>query len=553
MTRGEYSFMPRRLIGLVFALLLAGDIGLAGQQTPAPPVSGAVPVTYKRLPADEAAVLEIGNRPIVTFRAELLTRTPAERVVAARRRFSGVAALTGTAAVSQRSVLDLIIITIAGQDMFTVTPADADELAGETQVQVALSATRQLEQALREAGELRQPTRLARAGGIALGFTVLLIGVLWVLRRVYRALGLRMQRLAEQQFERTRLASHVAVDTSRFTYWLGRGLRAVAALLALVAAYVWLTSVFVLFPYTRPWGEALGGFLARTFGRLGAGILDAIPGLFYAAIIFLLTRFVIRVMEATLDGVAEGRLHLPGIHPETAVPSKRLLAGLLWLFAVIVSYPYLPGADTDAFKGVSVFLGLVLTIGSSGLVNHMMSGFLLTFTRTIKPGDYVRAGDIEGTVTMVGLLSTKVKTLKGEEVVLPNAVAIGGAIVNYSRYAKEGALLVYTSVTIGYDTPWRQVEALLCEAAGRTQGLSASPPPFVLQRALSDFYVEYQINAALAEPQTRARVLSALHAHIQDAFNEAGVQIMSPHYEADPTAPKLVNPEQWQRPAATGA
>jgi small-conductance mechanosensitive channel len=552
MTRREHSFMSRRLVGLVFALLLAGDIGLAGQQTPAP-AGGAVPVTYKRLPANEAAVLELGNRPIVTFRAEFLTRSPRERADAASRRFAAIPVDRVPPPVSQRSVLDLIIITVAGNDLFTVTSADADELAGETQVQVAVLASRQVEQALRERLELRQPARLARAGGIALGFTLLLIGALWVLRRVYRALGVRMQRLAAHQIERTRLDTHVAVDASRFAYWLERGLRTIAALLALVAVYVWLTSVFVLFPYTRPWGEALGAFLARMFARLGGGIIDAIPGLFYASLIFLLTRFVIRVVGATLDGVAEGRLHLPGIHPETAVPSKRLLAGLLWLFAVIVSYPYLPGSQTDAFKGVSVFVGLVLTIGSSGLVTHMMSGFLLTFTRTIKSGDYVRAGDTEGTVTMVGLFSTKVKTLKGEEVVLPNAVAIGGAIVNYSRYANEGALLVYTSVTIGYDTPWRQVEALLRDAAGRTQGLSESPPPFVLQRALSDFYVEYQINAALAQPETRARVLSALHAHIQDAFNAAGVQIMSPHYERDPAAPKLVHPEQWERPAASGA
>ena len=217
-------------------------------------------------------------------------------------------------------------------------------------------------------------------------------------------------------------------------------------------------------------------------------------------VIVLLTRFAIRLMQATLDGVAEGRLHLPGIHPETAAPSKRLIAALLWLFAIVVSYPYLPGSHTDAFKGVSVFLGLVLSIGSSGLVTHMMSGFLLTFTRAIKPGDYIKAGDTEGMVTNVGLLSTKLRTHKGEEVILPNAVAIGGTIVNYSRYASAGELLLYTSVTIGYDTPWRQVEALLKAAAARTPGLSSSREPFVLQRELADFYVDYQLNAVLERP-----------------------------------------------------
>jgi small-conductance mechanosensitive channel len=541
--------MPGRLVGGVLTLLLVGTIGVAGQQPASPP--GSVPVTYKRLPDSAAAVLRIGNRPVMTFRAEFLTRSPAERAEAAERRLAAVIAEGATPTVSQRSVLDLIVITVGGKDVFTVTPADADELAGETHVHVAVRTTAQLAQALREAIELRQPARLARAGGLAAGFTLLLLVAVALLRWVYHAISARMQRVAARHIDRTRLTSHVAVDSSRLLHWLERGLRSVAAMLVLVAIYVWLTSVFVLFPYTRPWGEALGGYLAGVFSHIGASILAAIPGLFYVGVILLLTRFAIRVMEATLDGIADGRLHLPGVHPETVLPTKRLLAGALWLFAVIVSYPYLPGAGTDAFKGVSVFLGLVLTIGSSGLVNHMMSGFLLTFTRAIKPGDYVSAGSTEGTVTAVGLLSTKLKTLKGEEVVLPNAVAIGGTIVNYSRYAATGELLLYTSITIGYDAPWRQVEELLRAAAAQTPGLAATPAAFVLQRSLGDFYIEYQLNAILERPETRGRVLSALHAQIQDNFNAAGLQIMSPHYEADPAAPKLVARSEWQGIAAT--
>ena len=543
--------MTSRLVGSAVAVLLLSSAGPAGAQAPAP-ADNAPPPTYARVPASEAAVLEVWNRPIVTFRAEVLTRTPAERAEGASKRIAALSAEGVTGPVSQRSVLDVIIISVAGNDVFGVAPADADELSGETQLQVAMAAIGQLEQALREAAELRQPSRLARAAATALGFTLLLGLAFWILRRLYRSFSDRMARLAERELERAQVAAHVAVDTSRLLYWLRRGMRSIAVALALFAAYLWLISTLVLFPYTRPWGETLGGFLARTFQRLFAGILDAIPGLFYVAIIFMLTRLVIRIMQATLDGVAEGRLQLPWIHPETAVPTKRLLAGLLWLFAVVVSYPYLPGAETDAFKGVSVFVGVVLSLGSSGLVNHMMSGFLLTFTRAIKPGDFVRVGDTEGTVTAVGLLSTKVRTIKGEEVIVPNAVAIGGNIVNYSRYAGTGELWLSTSVTIGYDAPWRQVEGLLRSAAERTPGLAKNPPPFVLQRGLSDFYVEYQLLAVLDRPETRGRALSALHANIQDTFNEMGVQIMSPHYEADPAAPKLVPPGQWHPPSAAG-
>jgi small-conductance mechanosensitive channel len=540
------------LAAMLLATMLPGSIGLADSQAPAPTGGGSPPGTYARVPADQAAVLKVGNRPVITFRAQVLTRSPAERADAASRRIAALFASGLRGPVSQRSVLDVILITVAGQDVFGITPADADELAGETQVEVALTATRQLGEALGELDELRQPARLAREAATAIGFTILLLAALWVLRRVYRAVGKRMAHLAERQFERARLATHVAVDTSRLVFWMQRGIRTLAALLALLAIYLWLVSTLVLFPYTRPLGETLGDFLTRTFQGIGAGILNAVPGLFYVAVIIGLTRLLIRLMQATLDGVAEGRLQVPGIHPETALPTKRLLAALMWLFAVVVSYPYLPGADTDAFKGVSVFLGLVLSLGSSGLVNHMMSGFLLTFTRAVKPGDYIRVGDTEGTVTMVGLLSSKVRTNKGEEVILPNAVAIGGTIVNYSRYASRGELLLYSSVTIGYDTPWRQVEGLLRTAAERTPGMAKNPPPFVLQRALSDFYVEYQVNAVLERPETRGTVLSALHANIQDAFNDVGVQIMSPHYESDPDAPKLAPPGQGHSPSATG-
>jgi small-conductance mechanosensitive channel len=517
----------------------------------APSTAPDTPVTYRKVPAAEAAVFKVGNRPVITFRAEVLSRSPAERADAALRRIGALSPDQRRGQVSQRTVLDVVLITVGGQDLFGVTPADADELAGETQLGVVASASQRLEQALREMAELREPGRLARSAAWAALFTLLFIGALWILRRVSRSIRTRMERLAERQFERAQIKSRVAVDTNRLVYWLNRGLRALTAVLALGAGYVWLSSVLVLFPYTRPWGEALGGFLIQSVRRLSAGFIGAIPGLFYVALIFLFTRLVIRVMQATLDGVAEGRLQIPGIHPETAVPTKRLLAALLWLFAIIVAYPNLPGADTDAFKGVSVFLGLVLTLGSSGIVNQMMSGFLLTFGRAVKPGDVIRVGDTEGRVTMVGLLATKIRTIKGEEVIVPNAVAIGDTIVNYSRYA-GGGLLVYTSVTIGYDAPWRQVDALLRQAADRTEGLAKTPPPFVLQRSLSDFYVEYQINAALERPETRGLVLSALHANIQDAFNEAGVQIMSPHYESDPAGPKLVPPSQWHRGSRAG-
>jgi small-conductance mechanosensitive channel len=240
-----------------------------------------------------------------------------------------------------------------------------------------------------------------------------------------------------------------------------------------------------------------------------------------------------------------GRVRPRWIYPETAQPTRRIITTLLWLFAIVVAYPYLPGSQTEAFKGVSVFLGLMLTFGSSGLVNQIMSGFMVTYSRALRLGDFVRIGEVEGTVMHLGVLSTKLKTLRGEEATIPNAVVVGQTTTDYSRFAEAREVLTPTSVTIGYDTPWRQVQALLLLAAERTSGIVREPPPIVLQMALEDFYVRYTLFVGLERQERRWFTLHELHAQIQDLFNEHGVQIMSPNYVLDPKAPKVVAKKDW--------
>lgn len=247
--------------------------------------------------------------------------------------------------------------------------------------------------------------------------------------------------------------------------------------------------------------------------------------------------------------VEAGRVSVRGIYPETAGVTRRLVIAALWLLAIVLAYPHIPGSNSMAFKGLSVFVGAVLSLGSTGVVNQAMSGLMLTYSRALRVDDFVRVGDVEGTVLDVGILSTKIRTIAREEVTVPNAVVISRETVNFTRYADEGVAL-NTTVTIGYDTPWRQVEALLVEAAARTEGLREEPAPFVLQTGLSDYYPEYRLMAVIDEPATRGKVLSTLHANIQDLFNEYGVQIMSPHYRADPPEPLLVPPDRRSPPPA---
>jgi small-conductance mechanosensitive channel len=212
-----------------------------------------------------------------------------------------------------------------------------------------------------------------------------------------------------------------------------------------------------------------------------------------------------------------------------------------------MAYPYLPGSQSEAFRGISVLVGLMVTFGGSGLFGQGASGIILMFARTIRVGEYVRIADHEGTVTEIGAFTTKVRTGLGEELTLPNGVVLGTVVKNYSRTVKGPGYIVDTTVTIGYDTPWRQVEAMLLDAARRTPGVLPTPAPRVFQTALSDFYPEYRLvcQAIPSEPRPRAEVLANLHANIQDVFNEHGVQIMSPHYLADPADAKVVPKQNW--------
>ena len=304
---------------------------------------------------------------------------------------------------------------------------------------------------------------------------------------------------------------------------------------------------FVLgqFGFTRPWADAMTGWMLDLLRGWGHSIAGALPGLFAAILIFLLARLLTHTVSLTFRGVAEGRFQLFGIDQVLAEPTRKLVNVVIWLFALAMAYPYLPGSDTDAFKGLSVLVGLMVSLGASGIVGQAAGGFTILYSRTMSVGDYVRSGEVEGVVLQIGLFTTRLRTIAGVEVSIPNNVVLSGQLHNFSRHPDGPGMWMETGVTIGYDTPWRQVHRLLLAAASRTPGVAREPAPFVLQTVLSDFYVDYRLRVRVDDPLRRFAVLSELHAQIQDAFNAAGVQIMSPNYEADPDRPKLVPREHW--------
>jgi small-conductance mechanosensitive channel len=522
-------------------------IVLAAQPGHAQTAGASAAAVADAQPSAQPATLVYANRTIVVFRATLLSRTPAERVAAATQFIDRIVEdtpSTRSTRVTSEAVGDAVTIHVGDPSVFVILPADVNTLAGETLQQTSAAAVASLQQAFDEALELRSPSRLLRAGLLAAGGTLLWLGLLWVLRRIHRASAQQLNRTTERQLEKLSAGADI-VRATRLPELLKGGVDLISILLVLVVTYSWLTFVLRRFPYTRPWGESLRSALLTTGISLARRVLDSLPDLLTVLVIVVGTRFLVRLSNYVFEAIEQDRVVVRGLYPETAQPTRRIVAVLLWLLAIVVAYPYLPGANSDAFKGVSVFVGLMISLGSSGIMNQAMSGLTLTYSRALRLGDFVKVGDVEGTVEHLGVLSLKIKTTQRESVTIPHALVVATSTTNYSRFAEREGVQVSTSVTIGYDTPWRQVEALLILAANRTPGVRKEPPPVVWQTALLDFYVQYTLLVCLEQPHLRVPTLDALHAQILDAFNEYGVQITSPNYEADPGERKVVPKELW--------
>jgi len=499
----------------------------------------------------EPAELTLANRHIFTMRSAGLAASPAVRALTVQENIESIVRRGGPLEVTTRALPEGIAVMLDGSLVFRVLQGDADPELGDNVQLVTDAAVHNLRTALAEMHELRDSGRLARAVGYALLATLAFAGLMWALWRGYATLARRIRGFVTRRAEQlsSGWSRHVAGRVG-VTNLATVPLRMLAWLVTLLLLYEWLTLVLGFFPYTRPWSERLLGRLLNALGRFGSGMLEAIPGLVFVMLIFFVTRFVIRVMRVFFEGVQAGRVEVGWVDDATARPTERLLTAIIWLFALVAAYPYLPGSGSEAFKGIGVFVGLMLSIGASGIVNQAVSGLMLMYTRALRPGEFVQIGETEGTVTAVGFLNTQIETLRHELINIPNAVIASSVTRNYSRLARDGGVRVATKVTIGYDTPWRQVQAMLLMAADRTASLVKDPAPKVLQTALQDFYVEYTLLVTVPDPSQKYAALSELNAHIQDVFNEHGVQIMSPNYEADPAAPKLVPKEKWFEPPA---
>ncbi len=497
-------------------------------------------------PVVAAAELKVANRSLIVFRAVVLGEVPERRKGRAKTVIAEALDSTDELTVSVEPAQQSYLVLLGGRRAFLVAPGDVDHTEFPSTLEAAQAAAQTLRLVVSETQEARSLHSMLRATIAAALATALYVGLLWLVYFIRRRSAEHLPLLMRRHSKTLKVGETEVVDANILYPVVRRALWLVRMLVVLLLSYEWLGFVLSHFPYTRPWGESLNSYLWNVASYLFEGIVGAIPGLGVALAIFFIARGVSAFSQRVLK-----RLAVPGtvswLNRETLKPTTRLTSLAIWLFALAMAYPYLPGANTDAFKGLSVLIGLMVSLGASSVIGQAAAGLILTYTGTMRPGEFVRIGEHEGTVVDLGIFTTRIRTGLGEVLTLPNSMITTCVTKNYSRTVKGSGYIVDTSVTIGYDTPWRQVSAMLLEAARRTDGILDDPTPQVFQTALSDFYPEYRLvaQAIPSQPRPRAELLNMLHAHIQDVFNEHAVQIMSPHYYSDPTEPKWVPKEKW--------
>lgn len=383
--------------------------------------------------------------------------------------------------------------------------------------------------------ELKEEHSLWQLGKRILYFVLVLAGqylLFWLTGWLFRKLKVRIQKLKDTRLKPISIQNYELLDTQRqvnLLIFLSNLLRYVIMLLQLL---ITVPLLFAIFPQTKGLAYQIFSYIWNPIKNILVGIVDYIPNLFAILIICFAVKYLVRLVHYLSREVEAGRLKFGGFYPDWAMPTYHIIRFLLYAFMIAMIYPYLQGAKNGVFQGISVFVGLIISLGSSTVIGNVIAGLVITYMRPFKLGDRIQLNDTTGNVIEKTPLVTRIKTPKNEVVTIPNSFIMSSHTVNYSASAREYGLIIHSEVTIGYDVPWRQVHQLLIEAALNTPGVIDDPRPFVLETSLSDWYPVYQINAYIREADKLAQIYSDLHQNIQDRFNEAGIEIMSPHYMA---------------------
>jgi small-conductance mechanosensitive channel len=526
----------------------------AAQWQAAGMLQSAAPVRGQALPGDTvgqdtaaaraalaAEPVTLGADTLFWISAPLGPFTPRQRAEAVRERLLAVAR-DPFARIDTVTILDIEgrSDVMLGERVLTSVTAEDARAANTERAELA----RERANAIAEALGRTALSRNLRTIALGLLYTVVATLVLVFAVRALRGIFVRVRRKV-RQWQSARLGSLrvqnlEVVSAARIGAALGALLTLLRVVVTLLIGYAYLLLVFSFFPWTSGVAARLVQYAIEPVVSVFGAFLDYVPNLFYIVVIVMATSYVLKLIHLIFDGVRTGAITFSGFFPDWADPTYKIVRFIVIALALILVWPHLPSSDRPEFRGVAAFIGLLLSLGAASAVANVIGGIVMVYMRPFQIGDRVKIADTVGDVLEKTLLVTRVRTIKNVDITIPNSMVLGSHIINYSTASTAGGLILHTTVTIGYDVPWRTVHELLTRAALSCDRILREPRPFVLQTALNDFSVAYELNAYTAEPNAMASIYSELHQHIQDEFARAGVEIMSPVYEAHREGPSTV-------------
>jgi small-conductance mechanosensitive channel len=496
--------------------------------------------------ARPAVPVFLGGRQVFVVHSPRNGLDPAQRAVAIRKRIDAAVADRATPADSvwMRRSPEGIEVWLGRHFLWMIAHGDAEGMSVPQLAVMVGDLPSQVTRGILRERSGRSPRGVLIAVLIAIGLTV----VASVLARLLVAASRRWRAFLDRGLPKYlrgfRIGTFEVLSQQQLTGIVGGILARADLVVGALLLYGYLTALFSLFPWSQGWSWQLLHFAREELVAAAIAVGRAIPNLLVLAGIFLLFRWLVRLSNHFFDAVDQCSVQVSWLHQELARPTKRLVGIGLWICAAAVAYPYLPGSQSKAVQGVSILLGVMVSIGSSGIVGNVIAGIVLTYSRSFSKGDRVQIGEIIGDVVNLGFFATKLRTPRNEEVTVPNGQLANQPILNYTRLAKEAGLILHTQVTIGYDADWRTVHSLLIEAAGRVEGVEREPVPWVFQSSLNDYHITYEICCVTRRSHEQLLLYGRLHQEIQDAFSRGGVEILSPMYNALRDANAQVLPKE---------
>ena len=440
-------------------------------------------------------------------------------------------------------------LVMAGETILLhLTPQDLAATAGDKNFEASVQIVAQnIKQAIQNERLLKTPKKLILSIGLTVLSTLGLFLLLFFIKRLHFYFETQISKSHGTLIKTVKFQNYEILNSQRIISLLNSLNSLLRLFLTLVGLYIYIPLVFSFYPQTSRWTALIFGYILDPLKTISKVAINFIPNLFYILIITVLTNYLLKLIRFTFDELATGSLVLNGFHKEWADPTYKLVRLLVLAMALVMAFPYIPGSGSPAFQGVTVFFGVLVSLGSSSAISNVVAGIVLTYMRPFKTGDYVQIADTTGDVLEKSLLVTRIHTRKNVHVTIPNSMVLSNHIINYSSSALTDGLIVNTTITIGYDVPWVDVHKALINAAKKCQFIDSAKEPFVLQTALNDFSVAYELNAFTNKPNQLPAVYSELHESIQNSFNEAQIEIMSPHYFSMRDGNKTTIPEKFLR------